>query len=354
MLFHGEKFCFGVNFQLSVPELTCVAADAPWSFADQHHPWFPLRRRKQCEHLGSLWKCSITAAFPLHQPHGETLGLCTTKVSLYRSEWLLLGGRWNCSALVEQITEPGQAGGAGGRFLSLEENGMESGWGRPWEESIPPWGRQGTAVPQCHPALYGTRGGIQCKEGQPALGPAWQEGALLAPQPPQTTAWPCPVAWPGVHRGDRVVLPAILCSPQGAASSSGVHPSWLGLETGRLWALCTLGSFKSQVLGGFLFLSPFAGEPETPLLSSALLLLPQLSRPLLCLPKDTALVLLAAPRDTRGLREATSWAVTVPPREKTGRWGRKAAAWCCQRLHTRLSPQGRFALLLKPPKSNST
>lgn len=107
-----------------------VAADALWSFADQGHPCFPLGRRKQCEHLGSLWKCSITAAFPLHQPHGETLGLCTTKVSLYRSGWLLLGGRWNCSALVEQITEPGQAGGAGGRFLSLEENGMENSWGR--------------------------------------------------------------------------------------------------------------------------------------------------------------------------------------------------------------------------------
>lgn len=54
----------------------------------------------------------------------------------------MLGGRWNCSALEVQITKPGQAGGAGGRFPCLEGNGKEKGWGKPWEESIPPWGRQ--------------------------------------------------------------------------------------------------------------------------------------------------------------------------------------------------------------------
>lgn len=55
VLFYEEKFWFGVNFQLLSLILLVAgagAACAPWSFADQGHPWFPPGRRKQFEHVG--------------------------------------------------------------------------------------------------------------------------------------------------------------------------------------------------------------------------------------------------------------------------------------------------------------
>lgn len=169
---------------------------------------------------------------------------------------------------------------------------MEKGWGIPRGESIPLWARQRDSCPPVSPcALW---------YPVPAMGSVWHKGTLLAPQPPRPR--PGPVLWPG----QECPWGTALSSQPSCAHLGVLHPfphpqwgapSWLGLEMGHLWALCTLGSFKSQLAGGFLSLSPFTGEPETPLLSSALLLLPQLSRPFLCLPKDTALGLLAAPWD---------------------------------------------------------
>lgn len=173
---------------------------------------------------------------------------------------------------------------------------------------------EGKAVPQCHPVLCGTPGGIQCQpQGQSGMrGPWWHHS-------PQTTAWPCPVAWPGVHTGDSTVLPATLCSPRVLhpfPHPSGVHPSCLGLEMGHLWALCTLGSFKPQLLGGILCLSPFTGEPGTTSAELSTASPASALTAFLCLPKDTALLLLAAPWNSRGFWGATSWAATVPPERK--------------------------------------
>lgn len=77
----GEILFWGKS-PAAVPVAAADAVYAPWSFAGQSHPWFPPGRRKQGERLGSPWKSSITATFPLHQPHGKTLGLCPIKVSL--------------------------------------------------------------------------------------------------------------------------------------------------------------------------------------------------------------------------------------------------------------------------------
>lgn len=99
----------------------------------------------------------------------------------------MLGGLWDCSALEEQITKPGQAAGAGGRFPSLEEKGMEKGWGIPRGESIPLWARQRDSCPPVSPcALW---------YPVPAMGSVWHKGTLLPPQPPRP--WPGPVLWPG-------------------------------------------------------------------------------------------------------------------------------------------------------------
>lgn len=207
-------------------------------------------------------------------------------------------------------------------------------------ESIPPWGRQGTAVPQCHPGFYGTSGGTQRKEGQPAMEPAWHEGPCWH-HSSQTTAWPCPVAWPRVHLGDSIVLPAILCSPQGAAplpSPQGA-PILAGAGNGASLASVHTRLLSIPTLGRLLVLVTFHSRVGN---TSAELSTASASRPFLCLAKDTALVLLAAPWDSWGLWGATSRVVTVPPERKQSDGPAE--------LH--LSAQGRFALLLNPPKPN--
>lgn len=129
---------------------------------------------------------------------------------------------------------------------------------------------------------------------------------------------------------------------------SGVHPSWLGLEMGHLWALCTLGSFKSQLLGGFLCLSPSTGEQETPLLSSALLLLPQLSVPLSSQGHRPG-PLGSTLQHPGGLWGAT-WCLSLcPPERKNSDGAAELQLGAVKRLQTRLSPQGRFFLLLNAP-----
>lgn len=140
-------------------------------------------------------------------------------------------------------------------LVGLEERfspGKQAGWRRAEKDH----GRRashhgegkGAAFPQCHPMLYGAHGGIKSREGWPAMGPAWREGAMFAQQPPPApTAWSCPGAWPNLHTKDDGLLPALcnfVLTPQGDASPpspllgctrAGWVPSSEGLEMGCLW-----------------------------------------------------------------------------------------------------------------------
>ena len=131
---------------------------------------------------------------------------------------------------------------------------MEKGWERPWEESVPPWGRQRGSFPPVSPYALWCPWWCQVQRGTAS------HGASMARVGPVCMTVPRGLT----PRGD-----ASLPSPLVGCSCAGWVPSSRGLETGCLQALCTFGSFKSQALGGFLCLSPFTHEPGTPLLSSA-------------------------------------------------------------------------------------
>lgn len=211
----------------------------------------------------------------------------------------MLGGRFNSICGADHRARPG---GWGWRELSLsgrkwdgERLGKSMGGEHPSvgkvRDSCPPVSPCALWHPRWHPVPTGTASlGDSVARGDPVGIRAWH----------QSTAWPCPAhkraqrcpSSPSVHPGG--------CIP--SLSPGGLHPPWPGLEMGHR---AHSGPQSPKFWEAFLCLPPLTGEAEPPLLSSELLLLPQLSQPLLCPPKDTALVLLAAPWNSRRLWEAT-------------------------------------------------
>lgn len=152
-------------------------------------------------------------------------GWCRERVGIaQRSRSRIRSSKSRSSA--QQITKPGQAGGAGGRFLSLEENGMEKGWGRPWWGASHPGEDKRTAAPPCHPGLYGTCGGIQCQPwGQCGMrGPCWHHSP-----PKHGLALSCSLA-KSAHGGQHCpsshsVLTPGCCIPS-LTPAGCTHPGW--------------------------------------------------------------------------------------------------------------------------------